>query len=421
MPGGYNSANRAIEPAIAIRRANGAYFEDLEGRQYLDYHAAFGPIVLGHCHPEITSAAAQALCDNDLYGVGVTEAEVQLARKLVQHLPSVEEVLLCNSGSEATYHAVRLARAATGRSKIVKFQGCYHGWHDAVLRNVLSRPERVGRRDPGSAGMVDDVVDRTLVCRFNDLADVERALAENPGEVAAIILEPIPHNVGCLMPEQAFLEGVRAACDRDGIVLIFDEVITGFRHGLGGYQAECRVTPDLTTLGKAMANGFPVAALGGKRWLMEHFNPRDGDVFFAGTFNGHASSVAASLATIELMETGRVHERIFRLGERMRVGLTEIVNRLGIAATVAGFGSGYVLYFLEGPLRSYEDLLRNDAALFVRYRRELIARGVFELPVNLKRSHLSFSHTDADVDRTLEAAEDALRAALDVRASTGRA
>jgi glutamate-1-semialdehyde 2,1-aminomutase len=351
----------------------------------------------------------------------VTEAEVQLARKLVQHVPSVEEVLLCNSGSEATYYALRLARAATGRGKIVKFQGCYHGWHDAVLRNVLSRPERVGRRDPGSAGMVDDVVDRTLVCRFNDLADVERTLAENAGEVAAIILEPIPHNVGCLMPEQAFLEGLRAACDREGIVLIFDEVITGFRHGLGGYQAACGVTPDLTALGKAMANGFPIAALGGKRWLMEHFNPRDGDVFFAGTFNGHASSVAASLATIELMETGRVHERIFGLGEQMRVGLTEIVKRVGIKATVAGFGSVYVLYFLDGPLRSYEDLLRNDAALFVRYRQELIARGVFELPVNLKRSHLSFSHTQADVDRTLEAAEDALRVALDAQAGTGRA
>jgi glutamate-1-semialdehyde 2,1-aminomutase len=413
IPGGLNSANRAIQPEIDVRHAAGSYLDDVNGKRYLDYHAAFGPIVLGHSYPEVVDSATRAMRDLDLFGVGVTESEVLLAQKLVEHIPSVDEVLLCNSGSEATYQAVRLARAVTGRQKLLKFQGCYHGWHDAVLRNVLSAPDRVGQRDPGSAGMLESTIDQTLVCRFNDLDDVEQTVRANPDQVAGIILEPIPHNVGCLMPEQTFLEGLRALCDREGTVLIFDEVITGFRHHIGGFQAVCGVTPDLTTMGKAMANGFPIAAIGGKRALMERFNPHaGGDVFFAGTYNGHAGAVAAALATLELLESGAVYPHLFRLGERLRAGLSEITRRLGVAATIAGFGSVFVEYFLDGPIRSYDDLLRNDADLFVRYRRELIARGVFELPINLKRNHVMFSHTDADVDLTLEAAEDALRAVL---------
>jgi glutamate-1-semialdehyde 2,1-aminomutase len=316
---------------------------------------------------------------------------------------------------------VRVSRAATGRQKLLKFQGCYHGWHDAVLRNTLSAPDRVGQRDPGSAGMFEPAIDSTLVCRFNDLEDVEQTVRANPDQVAAIILEPIPHNIGCVLPEQAFLEGLRALCDREGIMLIFDEVITGFRHHIGGYQAVCGVTPDLTAMGKAMANGFPMAALGGKRALMERFNPHaGGDVFFAGTYNGYAGAVAAALTTIELLESGAVYPHLFRLGDRLRDGLTEITQRLDVAATIAGFGSVFVEYFLQlgRPVRNYDDLLRNDADLFVRYRRELMARGVFELPINLKRNHVMFSHTDADVDLTLQAAEDALRVAREPRART---
>jgi glutamate-1-semialdehyde 2,1-aminomutase len=271
----------------------------------------------------------------------------------------------------------------------------------------------VGQRDALSAGMADAVVDNTLVCRFNDLEDVERTLRSNPDQVAGIILEPIPHNVGTLLPEPGFLEGLRALCDREGIVLIFDEVISGFRHHVGGYQTVCGVTPDLTTMGKAMANGFPMAAIGGKRRLMDHFNSNPGgDVFFAGTYNGHAAGVVAALATIELLETGKVQEHTGRLGDRLRTGLQEIADRAGVPALATGFGSIFVLYFMHGPARSYDDLLRNDADLFVRYRQELIKRGVFELPVNLKRSHVSYSHTDQDVDRTLQAAEDSLKVAV---------
>jgi glutamate-1-semialdehyde 2,1-aminomutase len=414
IPGGVNTCRRRSEPRLCFARGAGAHLWDLDGRRYVDYHAAYGAIFLGHSHPEVNRRVSEAIADAVLFGVGVTAAEVALARKIVQHVPSADQVVVCNSGSEATYHALRLARGVTGREKIIKFQGCYNGFHDYVLRNVLSAPELVMRRDPQSRGMLDAAVDATLVCRFNDIDDVEATVAAHPEEVAAIVVEPVAHNSPGLLPRPGFLEGLRRLCEREGIVLIFDEVITGFRHGLGGYQAVCGVTPDLTTLGKAIANGFPLAAVAGRRELMERFttNP-DGDVHFGGTYNGNAVAVEAGLATIELLEPGAVHRRVFELGERMRSGLAEIASRAGIPAIVGGFGSLFVLCFMEGPLETYEDVLRNDTALFMRYRRELIARGVFEMPESLGRSHISAAHTGDDIDRSLEIAEAALASALD--------
>jgi glutamate-1-semialdehyde 2,1-aminomutase len=413
IPGGVNTCRRRSEPRLCFRRGAGAHLWDLEGRRYIDYHAAYGAIFLGHSHPGVNARVAAAIEETVLFGVGVTEAEVALARRIVAHVPSADQVVVCNSGSEATYHAIRLARGVTGRERIVKFQGCYNGFHDYVLRNVLSPPELVGRRDPLSRGMLEAAVDATLVCRFNDLADVQATVAEQPEQIAAIIVEPVAHNSPGLLPRPGFLEGLRELCDREGIVLIFDEVISGFRHGLGGFQAHAGVTPDLTTLGKAIANGFPLAAVAGRRDLMERFttNP-DGDVHFGGTYNGNAVAVEAGLATIELLEDGSVHERVFRLGDRMRAGLREIAARAGVPAVVGGFGSLFVLCFMEGPLETYEDVLRNDTERFMRYRRELVARGVFEMPESLGRSHISAAHTDEDIDRSLEIAEDALAAAL---------
>jgi glutamate-1-semialdehyde 2,1-aminomutase len=418
-PGGLHTAIRIADPPLCIRRSQGAYLWDENGKRYIDYHAAFAPIILGHCYPAVVERVVETIRQNDLYGVTTTYLEVELAQKIVQHVPSVEQVLFCCTGSEATFHSIRLARAVTGRRKIIKFQGCYHGWFDYVLRNVISAPEVVNRWDPGSAGMLREAVENTVVCRFNDLQSIEQAFRDNAGEIAGIILEPIPHNVGCILPKQAFLEGLRRICDREGSVLIFDEVITGFRHHIGGYQAICGVTPDITTMGKAIANGFPIAAIGGKRSLMQRFNTRvGGDVFFSGTFNGHASGVAAALATIDCLASQDVHAHIFRLGDRMRSGLKAIVQRHGYPCMVAGFGSVYTLYFMsERPIESFDDLLPNDGRLYVRYRQELMKRGVFEIPMNLKRNHLGFSHTEADVDLSLEAAEDALRAAFDARAT----
>ena len=420
IPGGVNTCRRRSEPRLCFRRGRGAHIEDLEGRSYIDYHAAYGAVFLGHAHPVVTRRVADAIADGVLFGVGVTEAEVRLAEKIVEHVPSVEQVVVCNSGSEATYHAIRLARGTTGREKIVKFQGCYNGFHDYVLRNVLSPAELVGKRDPQSKGMLEAAVDATLVCRFNDLDDVRATLARHAGEVAAVILEPVAHNAPGLLPADGFLAGLREACDEHGTVLIFDEVITGFRHALGGFQSIAGVEPDLTTLGKAIANGFPLAAVGGRRELMERYttNPA-GDVHYGGTYNGNAAAVEAGVATIELLEDGSVHEHVFRLGARMRAGLEEIGRRAGIPVTVGGFGSLFVLCFMEGPLASYEDVLRNDTELFLRYRRELVARGIFEMPESLGRSHIGAAHTDADIDRSLEAAEEALAAALDAGARAG--
>lgn len=412
-PGGVHTSIRNVEPRLVFTRAEGARIWDADGNEYLDYHAAFGPFILGHVHPVVVQRVEEALWETDLYGVGATPQEIALAEKVVEHVPSIEQVLFTNAGSEATFHALRVARAYTGREKIIKFQGCYHGWHDAVLRNVISAPEMVGKRDLLSAGIMAETADATLICDFNDADQVADTIAAHPGEIAAIIVEPIPHNIGCVRPEPGFLEALRELCDDHGVVLIFDEVITGFRHGLGGYQAVAGVTPDLTTLGKAIANGFPLAAIGGKREIMARFNTAPGgDTFFAGTYNGHAVGTVAALATIEIMETQGVHEHVFRLGDRVRAGLSDIMADAGVPAEVEGFGSVFLTYFMEGPVRNFTDLLRNDADFFVRYRQECIARGVFLLPMNIKRNHVSFAHTDADIDRTLQVAEDAVQALL---------
>jgi glutamate-1-semialdehyde 2,1-aminomutase len=407
IPGGVSSANRRVEPNLTFTHAEGAYIYDADGKRYIDYHAAFGPPVLGHCHPEVNARVIEAIGQIDLTGVGSGDLEAQLAAKFVEHIPSAEKVLFCNSGSEATYQALRVARAATGRRKLVKFQGCYHGWHDAVLMNVITPADKVGEKHLLSAGMTPEVVDDTLVLRFNDVEELSRVFAEQADEIAAVILEPIPHNIGAVLPHDDFLRALRRLTEEHGIVLIFDEVVTGFRHTLGSYQAVCGITPDLTTMAKAIANGFPLAALCGRADLLDRCGP-EGDVFFAGTFNAHPVGVAASLATIEVLERPGSYEHMFRLGDRMRDGMAELTARFGIEAVATGFGSVFLTYFMSGPIDSYDDLLRNDVDRFVRFRLGMIERGVYMLPVNLKRNHISLAHTDADIDLTLEAAEDVL-------------
>jgi len=294
------------------------------------------------------------------------------------------------------------------------------GWGDpldrdpqAVLDDVLDEYVSVGAATREYGVVLRGSLEATIVCRFNDLADVEEAFARYPEQIAAVIVEPIAHNSPGIMPAPGFLEGLRAVCDREGSLLVFDEVITGIRHDLGGAQKLLGVTPDLATFGKAIANGYPLAAVAGRRRHMERFNTTaDGDVHFGGTYNGGTVGVEAALATLRHLEANPVHEHVFRLGERMRDGLTRIGHDAGIPVVASGFGSLFVLLFMDGPLNDFGDVARNDAALFGRYRRELIARGVFEMPESLGRSHISAAHTDDDVDRSLEAAQDALRAAL---------
>lgn len=408
MPGGVSGADRILDPNLIFTEAQGAYVTDADGRRYLDFHCAYGSVILGHCHPEVTNRVDAVMRKLDLTSVGTHELEIELAEKIVQYLPSAQKVLFCNSGSEATYAAIRLARAATGRPKIVKFQGCYHGWHDAVLVNVYTPPERLGHKDPESLGMTPQVVEDTFVLPLNDKEEAGRLLQERVNEIAAVIIEPIPHFLGCILPDHDYLKYLRRLTSLYGIVLIFDEVISGFRHGLGGYQAIAGVIPDLTTVGKAIANGYPLAALCGRADLMELYG-RDGPAMFSGTFNGHPVAVAAGLATVEILERPGVYEHLFALGERMRRGLTEIVKDYGVEAVVSGFGSIWVLYFMAPPPRHYGDLLRNDASKFLHYRRKMIEHGIYELPRYLKRSHLCLAHTAADVDRNLEVADLILR------------
>ncbi len=415
IPGGVNSGQRGIPELgdLVVTGTRGATFTDQHGRTYTDYHAAFGPPLLGHNDPDVDRAVAETGKKLDNVGIGVTPIEVELAEKLVSLIPSMERVLLTMTGTEATFHAIRLARAATERRYLIKFQGCYHGWHDAVAMNVISPRERIGSKDLLSKGIFPEVADATLVVPFNDADAVARALDEHRGDVAAIIVEPIPHNIGCVLPLPGFLERLRDLATRHGTVLIFDEVITGFRHGLGGYQEIAGVRPDLTSLGKAMANGWPISALGGRADLMDLFSTTPGrPAFFAGTFNGHPAMAAAAMATIEKLEREPVHQHVFRLGERVRDGLRTVLREFEIPTVVSGFGSVFVTYFQRGPVTQYEDLLANDVALFTGYRRAQMKDGIFELPLNLKRSHISYAHTDEDVDRLIEATASAVRGVL---------
>jgi glutamate-1-semialdehyde 2,1-aminomutase len=284
-----------------------------------------------------------------------------------------------------------------------------HGWHDYLYMNIWSPPQYLGRLHPHSAGMLKEAVENTLVVRYNDLDEVEEVLARERGQVAALFVEPVAHNVGCILPKPGFLEGLRDLCTMYDVILIFDEVVTGFRHALGGYQSICGVVPDITVLAKAMSNGYPCAAICGRADLMDNFSSAGGPVTISGTFNANPVGLSAALATIEILEKNEVHHHIFKLGEMMRQGLADITHRLGIPAYVTGVGSTFVSYFLEGPVESFDDVLRHDADLFVAFTLKMIERGFFLLPMSPRRGYISASHTSEDIARTLEAANDSLK------------
>src|SRR5690625_3168035 len=407
IPGGVNSATRAIGYPAAFSRANGSTITDSDGRSFEDYHCAFDATLLRHNDERVNAAVADTCGTIDLIGLGVTELEIQVAQHVRELIPSVDMSITTMSGTESTFQAVRLARAATGRKYVLKFQGCFHGWHDAVARNVASPAERAWGRDPLSAGILDDAIDATLVAEFNDLGSVEEAFERHPEQIAAVILEPVPHNVGAVLPTDAFLRGLRELCTTTGTVLIFDEVITGFRHAPGGYQELCGVTPDLTAYGKAMGNGFPVAGMGGRRDLMERFTCAGGDVMLAGTYDGNPASMAAAVATMTAISDPEVgfHDHVTRLGDRMRAGLGEIMRSHDVPAVVTGLGSVFVTYFLSGTVSGYRDLLRNNDVAYAEFHRRMINEGFMMYPMALKRNHITLAHTADQIDQTLEAAD----------------
>ena len=422
IPGGVVSVNRAVEPEIVFSRASGAYLWDAEGNRYIDYHAAFAAHMLGHNDPHVNRAAMHILEESgSLFGAGTTELEGRLAELLCAHVPAIESVQFLNSGSEATAQAIRVARAATGREHIIKIEGGYNGWHDDVCCNLMTPLAKLGPRvSPGdypywpiSGGIPP--AHRSLVhsINFNDLESVRYVCDKYP--IAALISEPILQNIGIVKPEPGYLQGLRDLADHYGFILIFDEVKTGIRHAVGGYASLAGVVPDLIVLGKALANGYPISALGGKRGLMDYFIHPDPAkrVLLACTYNAHPVPTAAAIATLERIVAagGEVHLRLERLGGMMQEGLEEIIGAMSFEAVVARQGSAFCLYFMDHPPRDWHDIAQHhDFGLDRRLRAELVERGVYFFPVPIKQCSLSFAHTESDVEETLFQMKAALRA-----------
>lgn len=425
IPGGVVSTNRAVSPPIVFERGRGARLWDAEGNEYIDYHAAFGPYVLGHNDAAVNDAVIRVMQEErSLFGSGTTELEGQLAELICKAAPFLERVQVLNTGSEATYQAIRLARAATGRSHIIKPQGGYHGWHNDVACNLMTPLSVVGPRRtedeypflPISAGIPEEHSALVHPVNFNDLASVEELCRKYP--IAALITEPILQNIGVVHPAPGYLEGLRALADTYGFVLIFDEVKTGFRHAAGGYSTLSGVTPDLVVYGKAIANGFPIAVIAGKQSLMDLFVDADPAkrVLLAGTYNGHPVPVAAAIATIErlLEDDGAAYQHLESLGSSMQAGLESIFQNAGVEMRVGRQGSAFCMYFMDHLPLDWHDLAEHhDAEFDLALREELLSRGVYFFLLPMKQCSLSTAHTQADVDTTLRAVKDALDIVLE--------
>lgn len=421
IAGGVVSLNRKVDPPIAFVRAQGSRLWDADGNEYLDYHAAFAPHILGHNDPDVNAAVRRAMDEGwSLMGAGTTPWEVRLGELLRQAVPSLERVQITNTGSEATAHAIRLSRAATGREDIVLTLGGYNGWHNDVARSVMPSLEETGPRVspgeyrflPSSAGVPEGVRRRVHVVNFNDAASVEYVLRRYP--VACVLTEPVLQNIGVVPPQPGYLAALRALCDRHGAVLIFDEVKTGFRAALGGYQSLAGVRPDLSVFGKAVANGYPLGVIGGQRALMElfaHAEPAK-RVLIAGTYNAHPFTSAAAIATLERLMRGggEVYRRLEALGARLQAGLERLFAEKGRTAVISRIGSASCAYFCDSIPADWHDLARrHDFEFDKRYRRALIEHGVYHFPLPCKQGSLSAAHTDEDVARTLELTREALR------------
>jgi len=413
LPGGVNSPVRAFRAVggtpFFVASAAGCRLTDVDGKSYVDYVCSWGPLILGHAHPAVLEAVRTAAEQGWTYGAPCA-AEVELAEAVRQRMPSLEIMRFVNSGTEATMAAVRLARAATGRDLIVKFDGCYHGHADGFLVKAGSGVATLGL--PDSPGVPAALASLTLTAPFNDANAVAELFRAHADQIAAVIVEPYVGNVGFIAPEPDFHPALRALCDRHGALLIFDEVMTGFRVAAGGAQERLGIRPDLTTLGKIVGGGFPVGAYGGRADLMRRIAP-DGPVYQAGTLSGNPVAMAAGLAT--LRETARhgFYDELERRTERLLGGLNAAAGRLGVPITLGHAGSMWGIYFTAGPVHNYADAKKADAALFGRWHKAALGRGVFLAPSAFEAAFVSSAHSDADIDFTiaqLDAALDDARA-----------
>jgi glutamate-1-semialdehyde 2,1-aminomutase len=414
IPGGVVSLNRKSDPNICFNKGKGSRVWDIEGNEYIDYQAGFAAAFLGHNDPDVNAAVQQALLDDQvLMGSGPTDLEGELAELFCQCVPSVERIQVTTTGSEATYHAIRIARAVTKRDHIIIMQGGYNGWHNDVAANVISLLEDIGGRvSPGeypfdalSAGIPALHKSLVHIINFNDLDSVEYIVKRYP--VGCIILEPILQNVGIIKPLPGYLEGLRDLADKHGFLLVFDEVKTGFRHALGGYQSIAGITPDLSTFGKAVANGYPMGVIGGKKEYMNYFNaPTKKDrVLIAGTFNAHPLISVAAIATLKKLYSKifKVYEHVATLGKELEEGLNNIFSTHDKPVCIARQGSAFCVYFMDHAPKDFHDIaLHHDFSFDKDYRLKLIGQGVFNFPMPIKQGSISYAHTIKDIEETIE-------------------
>ena len=409
IPGGVNSPVRAFRSVGGtprfIREAAGSKVIDAEGCEYIDYVASWGPMILGHSHPEVVAAIREAAGRGTSYGAP-TESEIGMAQRIVAAFPAIEMVRMVSSGTEATMTAIRLARGVTGREKIIKFTGCYHGHADSLLVKAGSGVATLGI--PGSPGIPRQLAELTISLPYNDTAAVRDAVQRFSGDLACIIVEPVAGNMGVVPPRPGFLEALRKITSENGILLIFDEVITGFRVAYGGWQTLSGITPDLTCLGKIIGGGLPVGALGGRREIMEHLAPT-GPVYQAGTLSGNPLAMAAGIATLDLLK-GKSYAALEKMAADLCSGYRELFSEKGMPLRINRVGSMFTLFFTADEVIDFASASRSDTELFGRFFRGMLAAGIYLAPAQFEAGFVSFAHTADDIDRTLDACRKVLEA-----------
>lgn len=409
IPGGVNSPVRAFgsvggEPYF-VDRAEGSRLWDTNGKEYIDYVCSWGPLILGHSDPDVTEKVKRALEKGASFGAP-TEGETLLAKKITELLPSVEMVRMVSSGTEAVMSALRLARGFTGRDKIIKFEGCYHGHSDFMLVKAGSGLLTFG--ETSSPGVPADAARLTIVARYNDLDNVREIFNKNKNEIACLIVEPAAANMGVVLPEPGFLEGLRRLCDENGALLIFDEVITGFRLAPGGAQEYYGINPDITAMGKIIGGGLPVGAYGGRADIMKMISP-EGPVYQAGTLSGNPLAVAAGLKTLEKLSSKGFHKALNERSARLWEGFRENLKKLGLAYGFNSVGSLGCMFFADGPVRSFADAVRSDTKKYAAYFHGMLDKGIALAPAQFEAMFVSGSHSDADLEKTVKAHYEVLR------------
>ena len=409
MPGGVNSPVRMFKPyPFFTQKAIGSKHYDIDGNSYIDYCMAYGAIIFGHSYPPIIESVKKKLDSGTVYGTP-TEAEVQLAELITESLPCAKMVRLMNSGAEATMHSIRLARGYTGRKKIIKFDGCYHGAHDSVLVKAGSGATSFGV--PTSQGIPEDTTKNTLVVPYNSVPLLQEMFEKEGGDIAAIIVEPVIGNMGVIQPSEGYLNELRRIVDDYDALLIFDEIITGFRLGLGGAQEYYNVIPDLVTLGKVLGGGFPISAIAGKTKIMEHFSPI-GKVYQAGTFSGNAISVAAAIETINELKrkNSNIYDNLKNFVNELTNSLRDLIRKNQMNVQINNVASMFTVFFTDNPVTNSDGARSCDSTKFMKFHSELMKRGVFFPPSQFESCFVTASHNDEDLGKTVEAAVAAFKA-----------